>query len=316
MANPGYIVAACNGQSLAGAAVVAALFFVLMLTALGNLLATRYPLYIVLTASGLLRGLGYAFQAVYITKCASPEGQGGYWGAWLAITNAGFGVAIVAQCLILAAWLSSAGCKLAPSNKKALVLLAQLLILAQLCFGPIAGVIASGLVYGGDDPRLWAAGDRLLHASIYGTFGVVVVYTLLCARVVLHALSAYRRVRSSEAPPQQPPAKGGACAGAQPTRGSLLVGVLLAYALLLLMASCVRVSELYRPLLWHHQLWYPLAALPELLALALLLCRPGLVARIGTADRAPLPIKAEDVELGGSASAEATGPAQTGLGKA
>ena len=51
-----------------------------------------------------VRGLGYAFQANYITRCASPEGQGGYWGAWLAITNAGFGVAIIAQCLILAAW--------------------------------------------------------------------------------------------------------------------------------------------------------------------------------------------------------------------
>ena len=51
-----------------------------------------------------VRGLGYAFQASYIPRCASPEGQGGFWGAWLAITNAGFGVAIIAQCLILAAW--------------------------------------------------------------------------------------------------------------------------------------------------------------------------------------------------------------------
>ena len=63
--------------------------------------------------------------------------------------------------------LSSAGCELAPRNKRSLILLARLLIPAQLCFGPILGVIASGLVYGSDEPRLWAAGDRLLHASIW-----------------------------------------------------------------------------------------------------------------------------------------------------
>ena len=56
-------------------------------------------------------------------------------------------------------------------------------------------------------------------------------------------------------------------------------------ALLLLLASCVRVSELYHHVLWRHTLWYPLTALPELLGLASLLCQPGLVARIGTADK-------------------------------
>lgn len=63
--------------------------------------------------------------------------------------------------------LSSAGCELAPRNKRSLILLARLLIPAQLCFGPIMGVIASGLVYGNDEPRLWAAGNRLLHASLW-----------------------------------------------------------------------------------------------------------------------------------------------------
>ena len=63
--------------------------------------------------------------------------------------------------------LSSAGCELAPRNKRSLILLARLLIPAQLCFGPIMSAIASGLVYGNDEPRLWAAGDCLLHASIW-----------------------------------------------------------------------------------------------------------------------------------------------------
>ena len=71
-------------------------------------------------------------------------------------------------------------------------------------------------------------------------------------------------------------------------RGLLQVAVLLVSALLLLLASCVRVSELYYHVLWHHTLWYPLTALPELLGLASLLCQPGLVARIGTADK-PVP---------------------------
>ena len=44
MANSAYVATACADQSLAGASVVAALFFLLMLTALGNLLKTQYPL--------------------------------------------------------------------------------------------------------------------------------------------------------------------------------------------------------------------------------------------------------------------------------
>ena len=60
-------------------------------------------------------------------------------------------------------------------------------------------------------------------------------------------------------------------------------------AVLLLLASCVRISDLYLPSLYHDHLWYPLCTLPELLALFLLLCRPGLVAHIGTAGKALLP---------------------------
>ncbi len=53
MANPAFVAAACSGQSVAGAAVISALFFLLMLVAVANLVKTKFPLYIVLTASGL-----------------------------------------------------------------------------------------------------------------------------------------------------------------------------------------------------------------------------------------------------------------------
>lgn len=57
-----------------------------------------------------------------------------------------------------------------------------------------------------------------------GTLCVIVVYLLLCGRVVLHALLAYRRARSSAAPQAGPAAKTStAAADAQPARGSLLV---------------------------------------------------------------------------------------------
>ena len=59
-----------------------------------------------------------------------------------------------------------------------------------------------------------------------GTFGVLVVYTLLCGRVVLHALSAYQRVRHGESPRPSARVKGGGGdvgASAPPTRGCLLV---------------------------------------------------------------------------------------------
>jgi len=65
---------------------------------------------------------------------------------------------------------------------------------------------------------------RLLHGQ--GTFGVLVTYTLLCGRVVLHALSAYQRVRHGESPRPSARVKGGGGdvgTSAPPTRGCLLV---------------------------------------------------------------------------------------------
>ena len=78
--------------------------------------------------------------------------------------------------------------------------------------------------------NMWHGGacTNTIVSRLQGTFGVIVVYVTLCARVVLHALAAYRRVRNSEPPQPYAPAKAvdGACAGAQPTRGSLLVMLL------------------------------------------------------------------------------------------
>lgn len=65
------------------------------------------------------------------------------------------------------------------------------------------------------------------------------------------------------------------------------VAVLLASAALLLLASCTRVGTLYHPGAWRDHVWYPLTALPELLAIALLLGQPALVARIGSAGNWP-----------------------------
>lgn len=67
------------------------------------------------------------------------------------------------------------------------------------------------------------------------------------------------------------------------------VAILLVCAVLLLLASCVRISSLYLPFLSHDHFWYPLCSLPELLTLLLLLCRPGLVVHIGTAGKSLLP---------------------------
>lgn len=69
-----------------------------------------------------VRGIGYAFKAAYLTKCyrsATAAGEGGLFGAWLALTNAGFGIAIVAQCLILAAWCVSVALYLSPELRAA-----------------------------------------------------------------------------------------------------------------------------------------------------------------------------------------------------
>lgn len=71
--------------------------------------------------------------------------------------------------------------------------------------------------------------------------------------------------------------------------GAAQMAVLLPGAALLLMASCLRTAELEHAALWRDTLWQPLATLPELLALAILLCRPGLVASIGTAGAWPPP---------------------------
>lgn len=54
-----------------------------------------------------VRGLGYACKAAYLTKChhSSPAaGEAALFGASLALMNAGFGIAVVTQCVILSAW--------------------------------------------------------------------------------------------------------------------------------------------------------------------------------------------------------------------
>ncbi len=63
--------------------------------------------------------------------------------------------------------LSNAGERLAPKHRGKLVLLARLLIPAQICFGPVLNVIAAGLVFGSNDPQHGAVGTHLLHAGIW-----------------------------------------------------------------------------------------------------------------------------------------------------
>lgn len=54
-----------------------------------------------------VRGLGYACKAAYLTKChhvPPAAGEAALFGASMALVNAGFGIAIVTQGVILAAW--------------------------------------------------------------------------------------------------------------------------------------------------------------------------------------------------------------------
>lgn len=54
-----------------------------------------------------VRGLGYACKTAYLTKChhAPPAaGEAALFGASMALMNAGFGIAVVTQAVILAAW--------------------------------------------------------------------------------------------------------------------------------------------------------------------------------------------------------------------
>ena len=308
MANPGYVAAACANQGVAGAAVIAVLFALLMLVALGNLCKTQYPLYIVLTVSCLSESPlclwvlqrpitvrlvccpsvskaavhGYAHKAAMSSTlcppkdaaaspcppcstslakqptiavpCSARRRQRVQGGLPHNVRSAGWRgralwrLARRFQCWIrrrhhssvphprrlarphcahcgtahvhLPAWpLAAQGCtpptisavralaprphtvlacaltsqsvkgraltllatssahsggrlctaddKVAPRGRRRWVLLTRLLIPAQVCFGPVLGVIASGLLFGSDDALLWRVGDRLLHASIW-----------------------------------------------------------------------------------------------------------------------------------------------------
>lgn len=71
------------------------------------------------------------------------------------------------MCPLCRRRLSSAGERLAPKHRGKLVLLARLLIPAQICFGPVFNVIAAGLVFGSNNPQHGAVGTRLLHAGIW-----------------------------------------------------------------------------------------------------------------------------------------------------
>jgi len=69
--------------------------------------------------------------------------------------------------------LCTADDKVAPRGRRRWVLLTRLLIPAQVCFGPVLGVIASGLLFGSDDALLWRVGDQHLGACGWPAQGAI-----------------------------------------------------------------------------------------------------------------------------------------------
>ena len=153
--------------SVAAAAVVSAAFLLLALPVAYSLRATRFKTYILMLASLLFRGAGYALHAAAIAR-HDPALEA----AFQALRAAGFGMAVGVVILIFFSWFKNSARWARPFGAAAAARasnLARALIPLVIMAGPILGAAAAGLIYSAPPTpakAAAAAGVRAASASV------------------------------------------------------------------------------------------------------------------------------------------------------
>lgn len=268
--------------SIAAAAVVSGVFFLLAIPVAYSFRVTLFKTYILLLASALLRGAAFALHGAAIAH-RDPNCEA----AFHALRQAGFGMAIGVLGLIYVSWFKNCSPWARPFGSRveaAASLMARATIPVVIIAGPILGAVSAGLLYSGS-PHTMAPAVGVRTVSIWALFAAMAAIGALGLFAAGSCLLGARRARRGAAALE---------GGAADAPGSFckdihaLVLLPLAANAVLAVAMAQRIAWIYEPrFLSEERLYYDMSALPEILNV-LLLVAPTLLARIAMCGRASL----------------------------
>lgn len=263
------------GESPVPAIVCCAIFFVFGVLAIYNLVVTKYPWYDILVVSCWFRSVSYACKAAYLGGAYSPA----LGGTSLAFLNAGYGASVAVICLGLAWWFRNKPYKVYSASVEAAFMWSSIfLCFAVICFGPVTGVVAAGLIFG--DYKSLGAGAAGIRCRIAASYGLLVCNTLI---IILVAATTIRILTYKSRDPEGK-AERDSGKTTNSRKNPRLVGWFLVPGLLLMVRGCTGVTALYetKAFVWQNDhYFYLLDVLPEMLAI-LIFSWPFILARMAS----------------------------------
>ncbi|GBF88832.1 hypothetical protein Rsub_01733 [Raphidocelis subcapitata] len=248
--------------SVAASAAASAAFLALALPAAYSLKRTRFKTYVLLFASLLLRGVGYALHGAAI-----DTGDARREAAFQALRAAGFGMAVGVSALCLFSWFKNSAPRARPFGARAAfagAMAARATLPVVILAGPVMGAIAQA-----------AAALHVRAASLWALLAALAVVNLLCALAATSYFLGAARARARRAP-----VGGGSAGGDVWGDPHALIVLPVAATLLLDVAMAQRLAGLLDARAYANEtLFYLCAALPEVLAAALL-APPLVLARL------------------------------------
>ena len=174
-------------ETVASAAVVSAIFFILQLSAIFNLKVFKFKLYWVLAMSCMFRGIGFALRAVYLQGGGAAAN---YRAASLAFNAAGFGISIAALILMMGTWWHNTPVSARPGRSTPLSVATRVVLLPSIIIlGPIMGIVIAALLYGVATP---SAMHTVMYLRKASTWGIFTVEVLLLGVMLAAAVGVWR----------------------------------------------------------------------------------------------------------------------------
>ncbi|KAK9903361.1 hypothetical protein WJX75_003768 [Coccomyxa subellipsoidea] len=149
------------GQSTGAPAVVSALFLLIAIISVNNLLVTKLKLFAILAFSAVLRGIGYANSAANI---AHPSRE--LYIVYQTLETVGYGASVVVLFLVVASWLEIHK-EPRPPGAKILAVLCHVLPVMTGILAIIIAPIAFTKIYGSDDLAANKEGRKLELATFW-----------------------------------------------------------------------------------------------------------------------------------------------------
>lgn len=248
---------AAIGSSVAAACVVATAYWLMgfMNIAMGRI--SKYWIYYLMGTAALVRGVAMVVRGISITQDEASKGMSVLY---FMCVQAGFGLSLDMQCLVIAEWFKNTHTKHRPPLAKLWQVIATLGGPCAILTGPGLGVANAVLVYGYGTTGAIQASITIRRVSATGLFSVAAVCTLLALGATVHTV----RRMAEFAPWDHPHQK---------------VAVLMVTSALLAWAGATRVATQFTEpqVASKEALFYTMQVLPEMLQMAIW-CIPYLVA--------------------------------------